>query len=56
MCYHAVCELITMGEALTSHIPTHQNYADLLTKVLYGQKRRNCVEGVMYDIYDDVRV
>lgn len=56
VCYHAVREAIAMGEALTSHIPTHQNYSDLLTKVLYGQKRKNCVEGIMYDIYDDEHV
>ena len=52
VCYHAVRESVTMKEVLTSHIPTHQNYANLLTKVLYGQKQRNCVEGIMYDIYD----
>ena len=52
VCYHAVRESVAMKEVLTSHISTNHNYADLLTKVLYGQKRRNCVEGIMYDLYD----
>ena len=52
VCYHAVRESVAMKEVLTSHISTQHNYADLLTKVLYGQKRRNCVEGIMYDLYD----
>ena len=50
--HHAVCESVAMKEVLTSHILTNHNYADLLTKVLYGQKRRNCIEGIMYDLYD----
>ena len=52
VCYHAVRESVVMKEVLTSHISTNHNYADLLPKVLYGQKRRNCVEGIMYDLYD----
>ena len=54
ICYHAVREAVAAGECLTTHIPTLKNYADLLTKVLYGQKRRRLVGGVLYDIYDDV--
>ena len=37
---------------LTTHIPTIYNLADLLTKVMFGSKRRNLVEEVMYDVYD----
>ena len=40
LCYHVACESIAMGESLTGHIVTDQNIADLLTKVLYGQKRK----------------
>ena len=29
-----------------------RNFADLLTKVLFGKKRRDLVGGVLYDIYD----
>lgn len=54
ICYHAVRESVAMGESLTGHISTHLNFADLLTKILYGQKRRDMVEGILYDIYDTV--
>ena len=40
ICYCGICESVAMGETLTTHVPTLENYADLLTKVLYGQKRR----------------
>ncbi|KAL7540108.1 LOW QUALITY PROTEIN: hypothetical protein ACHAWF_008209 [Thalassiosira exigua] len=53
ICYHAVREAVAMGECLTGHISTHHNYADLLTKVLSGEKRRRLVGGVLYDIYDE---
>ena len=54
ICYHLIRESVAMGESLTSHISTHDNYSDILTKVTYGQKRRNLVGGVLYDIYDDL--
>ena len=54
ICYHAVQESVAMGESPTGHISTHLNFADLLTKILYGQKRRDMVEGILYDIYDTV--
>ena len=41
-----------MGESLTTHVPTEWNLADLLTKVLYGMKRKTMVEGILYDVYD----
>ena len=53
LCYHAACESIAMGESLTGHIATDENVADLLTKVLYGQKRKRIVGEILYDIYDD---
>ena len=52
ICYHAMRESVAMGESLTAHIPTRWNLADLLTKVLYGMKRRGMVEGILYDVYD----
>lgn len=52
ICYHAVRESVAMGESLTAHIPTDKNSADLLTKVLYGQKRRYHVSNLLYDIFD----
>ena len=52
ICYHFVREAVAMKECLTTHIPTLKNFADLLTKVLSGKKRRDLVGGVLYDIYD----
>ena len=40
ICYHFVREAVAMKECLTTHVPTARNWADLLTKVLYGNKRR----------------
>ena len=34
ICYHAMCEAVAMGECLTAHIDTHENCADLATKVI----------------------
>ena len=55
ICYHFLREAMAAKECLTSHIPTLQNLSDLLTKVFFGQKRRNIVQGIMYDIYDHDR-
>ena len=52
VCYHAVKESDAMKECITTHIPTLQNFCDLLPKVLYGRKRRNLVDGLMFDIYE----
>ena len=52
ICYYGIRESIAMGETLTTHVPTLDNYADLLTKVMYGQKHRQLVEGILYDMYD----
>ena len=51
ICYHAVREAVDMGEFITTHITTLLYYADLLKKVLHGQKRRNIVNGILFDIY-----
>ena len=55
ICYHAMRESVAMGESLTAHIPSEENPADLLTKVLTGWKREYFVRGILYDIYDDHR-
>ena len=40
ICYHAVREAVAMGETLTAHVKSHENVADIATKVLHaGQKR-----------------
>ena len=53
ICYHFVREAVAMKECLTSHIPTQENYADLLTKVLSGSKRQRLVKRIVHYIYDD---
>ena len=52
ICYHLVREAVETKECLTTHVPTLKNYADLLTKVLYGKNKRDLVSGVLYDICD----
>ena len=43
ICYHAVREAVASGECLTTHCKTGDNYSDMMTKVLYGQKKqRKC--------------
>ena len=53
ICYHAIQESVAMGESITTWVPTGENPADLLTKVLYGSKRRHIVGNVLHDKYDD---
>ena len=53
VCYHAVHESVAMGESLVGHIPNKKNTAALLTKVLYGHKRRCLLSNVLYYIHDD---
>ena len=52
ICYYFVREAVAMRKFLTTHVPTARNWADLLTKVLFGKKRRELVQGVLFDIYD----
>ena len=53
VCYHAVCDPVAMVESLVGHIHSKKNGADLMTKVLYGQKRKYLVSNILYDIHDD---
>ena len=39
-----------MGESLVGHIPGKEKIADLLVKVLYGQKRKFLINSILYDI------
>jgi hypothetical protein len=52
-CYHAIRELVAMGETLLTHIRTGENLADFLTKTTSGAKHRKLVSGVVHDIYND---
>jgi hypothetical protein len=53
ICHHAVRNAVAMGEILTSHVRTKNNFSDFMTKVIYGQKRHHLVGSVLFDIYDD---
>ena len=50
ICYHAVREAVASGKCLTTHYKTGDNYSDMITKVLYGQKKRGNVARILYDI------
>ena len=52
ICYHAVRESVTMGESVTTHVGTHDNPADLATKITVGGKRRHLVAKLLHDLYD----
>ena len=52
ICYHFSREAVSMKECLTTHVPTLRNWADLLTKVLFGKKRQELVQGILFNIYD----
>ena len=40
ICYHAIHESMAMGESLTAHIATSDNYADLATKMITNKSKR----------------
>ena len=51
--YHAIQEAVAMGECLTGHVSTHDNPADICTKLIPGgQKRDHLVGLILYDIVD----
>ena len=50
--YHFLIEAVAMRECLTTPVPTARNWADLLTKVLFGKKIRELFQGVLFDIYN----
>ena len=45
ICFHAVRKAIAMGEALTAHIRSEGNPADLATKVCMVQSIDSCLGG-----------
>ncbi|KAI2513193.1 hypothetical protein MHU86_1231 [Fragilaria crotonensis] len=53
VCYHAVREAVAMGECLVGHVSTHDNPADICTKIIPGgQKRDHLVGLILHDITD----
>ena len=41
--YHALREAVAMGECLTTHIQTKDNLSYMMTKVIFGSKKRGIV-------------
>ena len=52
ICYHFVREDVAMRECLTTNVSNPRNWAELLTKVMFGKKRLELVQGVLFDIYN----
>ena len=53
ICYHAVREAVAMDECKTGHISTHENCADLATKVIPGgQKREHLISLLLHFLAD----
>ena len=52
ICCHFLREAVAMREYLTTHVPTARNWDDLLIEVLFGKKRQESVQGVLFDIYE----
>ena len=42
-----------MGESIVGHVPSNENVADLMMKVLFGQRSKYLVSNIHYDIHDD---
>ena len=42
-----------MGESLVGPMPSSENVADLMTKVVYGGSRKYLISNILNDIHDD---
>ena len=51
ICYHFVREGVARDEWRTSYVNTHDNNADLLTKILGGSKRITLVKRILHHLY-----
>jgi hypothetical protein len=47
ICYHFLRESVAMDESLTGHVSTHENMADLATKIIPGGQKRNHLVGML---------
>ena len=53
ICYHAIRESVAIGESLTAHIATSDNYEDLATKTITNKPMRmHLVSGLLMNVYD----
>ena len=51
ICNH-MRESVARSDSITTHIWTKHNYADLLTKVMFGTNCCKLVNGILYDRFD----
>ena len=57
VCYHAVHKAVAMGECLMGHVSTHDNPADICTKIMPGgQKRDHLIGLIVYNLTDHTYV
>lgn len=52
ICYHYIRESVAMGEALTAHIRSEYNPADICTKLMPGGEKRNRIASSILYYYD----
>jgi hypothetical protein len=53
ICYHEVRESSTMEESIIGHVPSVDNLADILTKVVPGgQKLNHLIRILLHDLHD----
>ena len=47
ICFHAICDAVSMGKCLTGHVSTHNNHADISRKVIPGGRKRDHLVGLL---------
>ena len=55
ICYHDICESVSMGASITEHVGTNENCSDVATKVLYVVKHKFHASKLLHDIYEHLR-
>jgi hypothetical protein len=53
ICYHYIRECVAMGEAMTAHIRSEDNPADICTKLMPGGEKRNRIVSNILYYYDN---
>jgi hypothetical protein len=53
ICYHYIRECVAMGEAMTAHVRSEDNPADICTKLMAGGEKRNRIVSNILYYYDN---
>jgi hypothetical protein len=53
ICYHNIRECVAMGEAMTAHIRSEENPAEICTKLMSGGEKRNRIVSNILYYYDN---